>query len=175
MSFNHKQFRGLIQETLRVLEPEIPYSEAAVELLMLTAATESNLGEYMRQIKGPARGVFQMEPATAHDLFVHWLVYQPESLLIKVQGFDSRHGNYELDWHGNIPMQIVWSRIFYRRIKEPLPDIFYLPADEAGRPPAITNQSILNLAGYWKKYYNTRLGKGTVVKAYEKYRRYCVS
>jgi hypothetical protein len=60
MSIHPGQLRSLIEETLRALEPEVPYSEPAVELLMMTAAAESALGRYIKQIGGPARGIFQI-------------------------------------------------------------------------------------------------------------------
>jgi hypothetical protein len=42
----------------------IPVTITAADLLMATAAVETALGTYLLQIKGPARGVFQVEPAT---------------------------------------------------------------------------------------------------------------
>ena len=42
------------------------YSPAAVDVIMMICAHESLGTKYRRQIKGPARGVFQMEPPT-HD------------------------------------------------------------------------------------------------------------
>lgn len=170
VSFNPEQFRELIQDTLRELEPVIPYSEAAVELLMLTAAVESNLGEYIRQVRGPARGVFQCEPTTAHDIHTNWLIYNQE-VLAKVNRFYNPNIPFEIHARGDLPMQIVMARLHYRRIKAPLPEIHYLPNTSV---PTITHRSITDLARYWKKYYNTELGKGTVHKAIEKYRRYAL-
>lgn len=166
MSFYADQFRELIRDTLRTLEPEIPYSENAVELLMLTAAAETNLGEYLKQVIGPAQGVFQIEPMTYHDIYVNFLVYK-EDLLAKVNTFHSVGNHYELDVAGNLPMQIVYARVFYWRIPKALPEIAY----KRGYTD-LTNQSIRNLANYWKQFFNTHLGKGTVEKAITKYRRY---
>lgn len=166
--------RELIQDTLRALDPEIPYSEAAVELLMLTAAAESNLGQYIKQINGPARGIFQMEPSTAHDIYTNWLVYKPD-LLALVNQFASK-ADPDLQARGDLIWQIVWARLHYRRVPDPLPEIRYVPLHLSGgevrMTRRLTHKSIINLARYWKKHYNTRLGKGTVHKAIEKYRRY---
>lgn len=63
MSFDKNQFRSLILRVLTNVDPAL-CSDAAVNLLLGTAAQESEFGKYIRQIRGPALGVFQMEPAT---------------------------------------------------------------------------------------------------------------
>ena len=65
MAFNCLQFRDLIT---RVLKEVALYSPAAVNLLLGTAAQESGFGTYLRQVKGPALSVFQIEEATFLDL-----------------------------------------------------------------------------------------------------------
>ena len=70
MGINKDQFRDLIRRTLKDITL---YSEDAVDLLMMTAAAESNLGEYLRQINGPALGAFQMEPGTHDDIWKNYL------------------------------------------------------------------------------------------------------
>ena len=61
----------VIRPTLRMLAEFNPklYSEAAVELLMGTAASESALGFNLVQVNGPALGIFQMEPTTHDDVW----------------------------------------------------------------------------------------------------------
>lgn len=120
---------------------------------MLTAAVESHLGHYVYQIGGPARGIFQMEPATAIDIYDNYLRYQ-EGLRDELLYFCA--ADPERDLLGNIPYQILMARFHYLRVKEPLPKA----EDSKG------------LAEYWKKYYNTTLGKGTVEKAIEEYKKY---
>src|SRR6056297_2531573 len=69
------QLKKLIKNTL----VEIGfYSESAVNLLMGTAAQESHLGHYIEQINGPAKGIFQMEPATFEDHVNNYLNYKPD-------------------------------------------------------------------------------------------------
>jgi len=76
---NKDHLRELIS---RVLEQLDLYSRDAVELLMLTAAAESNLGEYLRQVgRGPALGIFQMEPSTETDIWYNYLRYRSELAL----------------------------------------------------------------------------------------------
>ena len=45
------------------------YSKESAFLLLCTAAIESNCGEYIKQINGPALGIWQMEPDTENDIF----------------------------------------------------------------------------------------------------------
>ena len=40
---------------------------------MMTAAVESNLGDYIKQTKGPAMGIFQVEKATERDVMDRYL------------------------------------------------------------------------------------------------------
>ena len=156
MAINKDQFRELVRTTLKELEPEIPYSKEAEELIMLTAAAESNLGEYLEQVKGPAQGVCQMEPATHDDLWDNYLRYKPE-LQKKILGFGTT-GMSEYDLKYNLMYSIAMCRVLYRRSSTPLPDM-----------------NPVNIAGVWKKVYNTSAGKGTVAKAVDKYNTYVVS
>ncbi|MCP4762127.1 MAG: exodeoxyribonuclease V subunit gamma [archaeon] len=146
MSFNKNQFKELIEETLKEVDM---YSESAVNLLLGTAAQESAFGTYLKQIKGPALGVFQMEPDTYRDIFDHYLKYRPNMIpWLKDRG--------ALVMVYNLRFAIIMCRLRYRRVSEKLPE----------------NKDVNGLARYWKKYYNTKLGKGTeeeFIKNYEKY------
>ena len=65
MSIDAQQFREeIVRPVLEHLDAADPGIDSpnAEELLMLTAATESQLGRYLRQVRGPAIGVFQVEP-----------------------------------------------------------------------------------------------------------------
>jgi hypothetical protein len=148
------QLRDLIT---RVLKEANLYSDSAVELLMLTAACESKLGTYIRQVRGPARGIFQMEPATHDDLWENYLEYKPD-LFGRVTYFTNGNlsGSFELE--ANLAYSIIMTRIHYLRIPTPLPEA----------------TDVDGMAHYWKKYYNTHLGKGTVAKAKSMYERYAV-
>ena len=148
MAFNKEQFRELIEDVLR--EADL-YSPSAVELLMLTCAVESNFGTYIKQIKGPALGVFQMEPTTHSDIWVNYLNHKA-----KYRNAFEGYGLKKLK--EDLRYAILMARIHYLRYPTPLPE-----ADD-----------IEGLAEYWKRFYNTRLGKGTVKKAIQKYKEYCV-
>ena len=153
MAINKDQFRELVRTTLKELEPEIPYSKEAEELIMLTAATESNLGEYLEQVKGPAQGVFQVEPATHEDIWDNYLKYKP-ALQKKILSFGTI-GVSQYDLRYNLIYQTAICRVHYYRSKKPLPTM-----------------DPVSLATVWKSTYNSSLGKGTVAHAVEKYKKY---
>ena len=154
MTMNKDQLRRLIVGVLKDIHGTIPYSDSAVELLMLTSATESNLGTYVMQVKGPARGIFQMEPNTEKDIINNYAKNKPEIMAL-INRYKSNSG--ETDLIGNIPYQILMARLLYRRSPKVLP----------------STPHVETLASIWKEVYNTRLGKGTVEKAVEKYKEYC--
>jgi len=133
------------------------YSEAAENLLIGTAMHESKL-EYLHQINGPAIGLWQMEPDTHNDLWENYIKYRDnlKSLLRQLAG--AKHLSKNVDhkeMHGNLNYACAMARMQYYRQAEPLPD----------------SQDIEGLAEYYKKYYNTPLGKATprhFVEAYHK-------
>lgn len=124
-----------------------------VNMLLETAYVESNCGEYIKQINGPACGVFQMEPNTAKDIQNNYLKYNKkyqeyhDALYIKCLTLDE-------NLCYNLAYSIFMCRMFYLRIKESIPN------------------TVESRAKYWKKYYNTELGKGTVEKYIEKEKKY---
>jgi len=144
-----------------VIVPELErlglYSKAAENLLMGTAAQESKLGEYLHQLGGgPARGIFQVERATEKDIWFNYLAYNPK-LRRKIFDITSTKTPYYTDEIlYNLRYAAAMTRIHYLRVKESLPD-----ADD-----------VAGLARYWKKYYNTPLGRGTEEEFIENYNRY---
>ncbi len=159
MSIAPQQFRKLIREVLQLFadQSETPsfYSENAVELLMLTAAQETLLGKYLWQVKGPALGVFQMEPATYTDIWMHFLIGR-SNILQAINDWIPSAGSYELRMKSNLAYQIIMARIFYLRVPAPLP-----PGND-----------ITAMAEYYKKYWNTHLGAATVKDAIHNYMKY---
>ena len=150
--FRHEQFvEFVIAPALKAVGL---YSEAAEQLLLGTCCVESYLGTYLHQIRGPALGVYQMEPATHLDLWESYLKYRPELakrvlLLIPPDHWD---GIDNCPAHDllitDLRYATVMARILYRRSPEPLP------------APGLWTQA----AGVWKRVYNTNLGAGTVFK-----------
>ena len=156
MAFNKKQFQDLIERVLTELNM---HSRAAVNLLLGTAAQESGFGTYLQQMGGgPARGVFQMEPATEKDIWCSYLVYREDlaETVWQVAGAAYDVGPSISALEANLSYQIAMARIHYRRVAEPLP-----PYNDVGA-----------LSRYWKRHYNTPQGKGTVEEFVENYKKY---
>jgi hypothetical protein len=145
MSYHCGQFRDFCKRMLISQDEELA-TPAAINLLLGTCAQESQFGHYLRQKgKGPALGAFQMEPATFKDLR---LKYSFRYMDIK------EREPYELEY--DVRLAVIMARLKYRSIKQPLPNADDVP----------------ELAAYWKQWYNTPLGAGTVeefIANYEKY------
>lgn len=119
------------------------HNDAAENLVVGTAVQESRL-TYLRQIKGPALGLYQIEAATHQDLWNNWLIRKGE-LGDKVRDLLSRVPSATDQLICNLRYATAICRLIYYRRPEPLP-----AADD-----------IIGLAGYWKQHYNTHLGRGT--------------
>lgn len=128
------------------------YSESAVNLLLGTAAVESNLGKYLHQINGPALGIYQIEPNTYYDIRKNYLHYHYE-LRYKINQLLITIFNRKKNLVFNLAYATAIARICYYRFAESLPNY----------------DDVEGLANYWKKYYNTKLGKGTVEKFIDNY------
>ena len=153
MSISFHQFKEhVVIPTLKYLDSEIPYSDEAVDLLMLTCGHESKGGRFLTQSGGgPARGVYQMEVATHNDILDNFVQHREglqERLheYIPVLDHDS---SYAL--MGNMYYATAMARVHYWRVKEPL------PSKEVGN-------YLDNLGKYAKRYYNTHEGKATASK-----------
>lgn len=129
-------------------------SVAAQELLLGTALQESRL-TYLAQIRGPALGVFQMEPATHDDIWLSFLSYKPD-LSRALQNISAKQTPKELAT--NLLYAAAMCRVHYYRVSAPLP--------EAG---AINAQ-----AAYWKAHYNTPRGKGAAAEYLKNWNTYAV-
>lgn len=146
-----RQLRDLIKRVLVALDL---HSESAENLLMGTAAQESGLAEYIRQIGGgPALGVFQMEPATFKDIVQNYLQYKPDlaKQIMAASGVNALWSEY-LEY--NLALAICMCRVHYLRVSEKMPD------------------NLTGWAKYWKEYYNTRLGKGTEEEFIRNFKKY---
>jgi len=153
--YDKTELQQLVTLTLDMYDGMFLCSPAAVNLIMGTIAHESLMGKYRKQINGPARGIIQMEPATERDIWNNYLKYKLylRSSITKHTGISAPD---PVQMENNDPYAIIMCRVHYLRVPAKLP-----PADD-----------IRALALYWKKYYNTPLGKGTVKKFMNDYRKY---
>ena len=121
------------------------YSEDAVDLVYKTGNAETGYRHLKQMGGGPAIGFWQVEPATLIDIMDNYVNYRPE-LLKGLISLGYNQSNIETRVMGNIALQAVFCRLKYKRDKYPLPKSDDLKAQ----------------AKYWKRVYNTRLGKGTI-------------
>ncbi|MEO5364675.1 MAG: hypothetical protein H7838_13810 [Magnetococcus sp. DMHC-8] len=136
-----QQLRDLvIRPTLQRLDL---WSDAAEELVLGTAIQESGL-RYLQQLGGgPARGLWQMERPTHDDIWQNFL-HGRTKLGLNILG------PYVKPDHARLASDLAYAcamcRVHYLRCPDMLPS--------AG--------DIDGQAAYWKAWYNTPLGKGTV-------------
>lgn len=148
--------RHLLEHVIRpVLRDLGLWSVAAERLVLGTACQESACGRYLVQIGGPAKGIFQMEPATHDDIWGNFLVYR-DDLQVKILKWrtDSEVISSVNEMIGNLYYATAMCRVHYLRVPEPIPD------DLHGQ------------AQYWKKNYNSELGKGTVEEYMNNWNRF---
>ena len=153
--------RSLIERTCVGLGKKYG-SKSAIDLVLITGVVESRY-EYLRQMNdGPAFSMHQIEKSTAVDNLVHYLKHRPKLMAkcAEVTLVDMKHWqNYDEHLWGkilelNIAAGIVHCRLKYWRVPKRLPS------------------SIEGMSLYYKKYYNTALGKAdpeTFVQAAKKW------
>lgn len=154
---NSDQVRhSLIRPILTAMGDATPckHSDAAENLLMGTWAHESAGGEYIKQVKGPACGIFQIEPPTAHSIINNFVLFRPSFKAFVAKYTTEQTIDEQLVT--NLALQVIIARLVYYPKTQPLP-----AAD-----------NIRALAEYWKAHYNTAIGKGTVDKFMADYDRY---
>ena len=146
-----------------VIKPTLEYlqvgSAGAEALLLGTAAHESLMGTYLVQERGPALGIYQMEPRTHEDLWNNWMI-QPHrrGLAARIRRLvRAEEIRPNPRWMVNdLKYATALARAHYLRVPAPLP--------RAG--------DIEGLAAYWKKHYNTKEGAGTEAQFLRHYTQY---
>lgn len=147
MSIHPTQLRILIHGELTKLNPKLV---TGTELLMFMAAAETHCGKWLWQYTDSneipdklAYGIFQMEALAYRDACSYILRYKPSYIIPPRKRLIT-----------DLQLAIWTARCYYLRFSEPIPE------DEEG------------LAQYWKKYWNTEKGKGTISQALWKYREF---
>ena len=137
-----KYIEEVVEEVLYRLEA---YSEDAMALVMRTGMAESGFKTLKQYGGGPALGFWQVEPATAKDVVDNYLKYRDKKMnTLKFMGFID--DNIEFSLQSNIAVQAAFCRLCYMRDKHAIPP----------------KEDIEAQAKYWKRVYNTHLGKGTI-------------
>ena len=150
------QYGQLKEAIIKILQKlQLPISEDVVNIISEVACVESNCGDYIKQINGPACGIFQIEPNTAKDILNNFLAFRTQ-YKNKVMLTYINSMSLEENLMYNLAFSVAMCRVFFLRISESIPS------------------TVEKRAEYWKKYYNTVYGKGTVedyIRKVEKYAR----
>ena len=137
-----KSIKKIIKLALQHLDLD---SEDARSLIYRTGKVDSGYRALQQYGGGPALGFFQMEPNTAIDIWDNYVMYRPKYRdKLYALGFDE--GTLEFCLLSNIGLQAALCRLHYRRVPSALPDA----------------EDIKGQARYWKSFYNTEKGKGTI-------------
>ena len=150
--FNRELLELVIRPTLMGLDL---YSPEAEQLVFGTGLAESGLRELEQgygKKAGPALGFWQCEPASYYDYWKNYIDYRSdlEQKIVETCNLNRIPKAEAMIW--NLRLACAMARVHYKRVPEKLP------------------KDIKGMAKYWKKYYNTPLGKGTpehFLKAWE--------
>jgi hypothetical protein len=137
-----KEIKDIISWTLHELDM---HSEDAVELIYRTGMSETKYRHLIQMGGGPAVGFFQCEPATMRDIIENYAMYRP-AIMAKLHALGYDEKDAEMRMMGSIPLQVAFCRLKYRRDKHAIPSADDIEAQ----------------GKYWKRVYNSELGKGTL-------------
>jgi hypothetical protein len=156
---NIRHFRDeIIQPTLNYVGANVRgfASQSAVELLLGTAAQESNFEHLVQLGNGPAVSLYQIEPNTYLDLNANYLSSASRrDLAERVHALKALVPADREQLIGNLMFATAIARLIYWRS----PVSLAAPGDIAGH------------AHVWKKVYNTPLGKGREADFISNYQR----
>lgn len=128
-------------------------SDSADLLSLCTAAIESDCGYYIKQVNGPALGIWQMEPDTHQDIWDNCDILRSDfGQIIRNLGpiYSALADNDLVDAP---KYACAMTRLKYSMDSNPLPKVTgNRKEDEA------------NFYDYYKRVYNTELGKSTFIK-----------
>ena len=127
------------------------YSKDAAFLLLCTAAVESNCGYYIKQVGGPALGIWQMEPDTYNDIIDNCDAINENN----IKFYNKIHRLWNFENYGVVHALIshpvyacAMARLKYSMDSAALPD----------------HNDIKAVYDYYKRIYNTPLGASTYDK-----------
>lgn len=148
MGIDPKQLKTfIILPILKLMDLD---DESSINLIMGTAAQESQMGAYIRQHgfkydKNGAFGIYQIELFTHDDIVYRYLAQNKPNLFSLCNRLKIPVLTDIQNLIGNFYYATAICRAKYLMIPEKLPK----------------KDDIQGLANYWKKYYNTQDGKGT--------------
>ncbi len=154
--FNITQFRECI--VAPVLQALNIRSKAFEELLVFTCAVESAGGTYVKQVNGPALGIYQIEPGPLNELWTTYILRKPDIVNLFSLHFNVNRLPAPEDIISNLFLATA-TCVFYYQWKKVNPNDFVDATEE-------------HLWEIYKQYYNTPAGKAekdNAIKAYRKF------
>lgn len=149
MSINQIQ---LLDYIIRPATDKAGFHSASSDILLLgTCEMESSSGKYLKQINGPAIGIFQMEPFTHDSLINHELSKITRDKIFYASYLSTRMMMRADTMSWNFYYATLMARAKYLTKREPLPK----------------HNDYKGMAEYYKLHYNTPLGKSTIEKSEE--------
>lgn len=128
---------SVLEHVIRPVLADLPAAwrgRSAERLLLGTAAHESDGFQALHQYRGPACGLYQMEPPTFRAV-QDWLDKRPDIARRVYKWAANPVTPAQLDW--NLALASAFARAYYFMAPAPLPDAEALPA----------------LADYWHRYW----------------------
>ena len=154
MGINAQQLHDhIVKPTLEYMRGNY-YSRDAAFLMLCTAAIESNCGEYLKQVNGPALGIWQMEPDTHDDIWENCDACYTETgqLIVGLSSHNSFNGCDDFLAARNLidspKYACAMARLKYAMDSDPLP----------------CRSNLRAVYGYYKRIYNTEAGASTWAK-----------
>lgn len=122
-------------------------------LLLATAAIESDCGYYIKQINGPALGIWQMEADTHDDTLTNCDAIRDSDFFNKIYDLIPILPIKTHPLIGSSMYACAIARLKYSMDSKPLPKITGNRIDDE-----------ISFYGYYKRIYNTKHGKSTFAK-----------
>lgn len=148
------------QLALLVIKPTLErlflYSEDAMELLIFTCAVESEGGTYLKQMNGPALGIYQMEPNTHIDIWENYIKAKKGLSTQLSSNFEIFYMSDEERMIYDLRYATIMARLHYDRVPQSLP-----PHDDVNQ-----------IWEYYKLHYNTPKGAAEKQPSIESYLKF---
>lgn len=125
------------------------------ELLVFTCAVESSGGTYVKQINGPALGIYQIQPNTFSELWHNYIIRQPDVVNLLSMNLHINRFPDPFDLITDLKLATATCVLYYKWKK------VHVNSTE--------DEELWNV---YKQYYNTELGKAEKEPSIKLYRKF---
>jgi hypothetical protein len=142
----------IIKPTLEYMEGNYNTPEARL-LLLATAAIESDCGYYIKQVNGPALGIWQMESDTHEDIWLNCDSLRDSNFAISIGKLEVENSINISELISSPQYACAMARLKYSMDSVPLPKV-----------TSDRKLDEVEFYRYYKRVYNTNLGASTFGK-----------